>query len=175
MQFHSLAAAALLLAAASGHAEAKLAGTEGASCRAGETGPALRAEISGFKDRTGNVRIELYPAVEGDFLSSSKVLIEAGKTFRRVEVPVPASGAVTMCIRAPHAGEYAVSVLHDRKGDGKFAAMSDGAGFANNPRLGLSKPKAAAATLAIGPGVTDTHIVLNYFRGFSFGPIRNAN
>lgn len=168
----------LLLTATVGHAgPGKLAGTDGASCRPGESGPALLAAIGGFKDRTGNVRIELYPpAVDADFLTSSKVLIAAGKTFRRVEIPVPASGDVTLCIRAPHAGDFAVSVLHDRKGDGKFAATSDGAGFGNNPKLGLSKPKAAAATLAVGPGVTETRIVLNYYKGLlSFGPVRDPS
>ena len=165
-------AAGLLWLAGAAQAQSRLAGTEFASCRPNENGPALRAEIDGFRDRKGNVRIELYPPEDADFLTSSKVLIANGKDFRRVEVPVPTAGTVSICIRAPHVGSYAVSVLHDRKGDGKFAAMSDGAGFGNNPRLGLSKPTAAAATLAIGPGVTTARIVLNYFRGFSFGPIR---
>ncbi len=163
---------ALGLASASAQTDARLASADPATCRANESGPALLAEITGFKDREGNIRIELYPPVDGEFLGNSKLLLEAGKDFRRIDLPVPPSGPVTLCIRAPHAGAYAVSVLHDRKRDGKFAAMSDGAGFGNNPHLGFSQPKAAAATMAIGPGVTETRIVLNYFHGLTFGPLK---
>jgi uncharacterized protein (DUF2141 family) len=142
-----------------------------AVCRPNEHGPALEAQIIGLRDRIGTIRIELYPPNDPEFLSNSRLLVDAGKDFRRVEMPVPASGPVTLCIRAPHAGDYAVSVLHDRHRIGKFNLMSAGAGFGNNPQLGFSQPKAMVATMAIGPGVTTTRIVLNYFHGLAFGPL----
>jgi len=143
-----------------------------AVCRPGERGPALEAQIIGLRDRIGTIRIELYPPNDPEFLSNSRLLLDAGKDFRRVDMPVPESGPVTLCVRAPHTGEYAVSVLHDRHRIGKFNLMSTGAGFGNNPRLGFSQPKAALATMTIGPGVTTTRIVLNYFHGLSFSPLR---
>jgi len=49
-------------------------------------------------------------------------------------------------------------------------------GFPNNPRLGLSKPKAAATRFQTGPGLTAISIRLNYRRGlFSFGPLRDGD
>lgn len=143
-----------------------------AVCRPNERGPALEAHILGLRDRIGTIRIELYPPNDPEFLSNSRLLVDVGKDFRRVDVPIPESGPVTLCVRAPHTGEYAVSVLHDRHHIGKFNLMSAGAGFGNNPRLGFSQPKAALATMTIGPGVTKTEIVLNYFHGLSFGPLR---
>jgi len=166
-----LLASSLLVASASAQTDARLAG-DVATCRTGEAGPALVAHIEGFRNREGNVRIELYPPVDGEFLGNSRLLLEAGKDFRRVDVPVPQSGPVILCIRAPHVGDYAVSVLHDRDRDGKFDKFSDGAGFGNNPRLGFSQPHAAAARLTVGPGVTETRIVLNYFHALSFSPLR---
>ncbi len=166
--------AGVVAAAAFGAASAQPAAVDPytAVCRPNEHGPALEAQIVGLKDRIGTIRIELYPPNDPEFLSNSRLLVDAGKDFRRVDMPLPPSGPVTLCIRAPHAGEYAVTVLHDRHGIGKFNLMSAGAGFGNNPRLGFSQPKAALATMTIGPGVTTTRIVLNYFHGLSFGPLR---
>ncbi len=48
--------------------------------------------------------------------------------------------------------------------------FTDGIGFANNPKLGFSKPKARQATLDVGPGVIETTIVVNYLNGLSIGP-----
>ena len=42
-------------------------------------------------------------------------------------------------------------MLHDRNGDRRFNAFVDGAGFANNPRLGFSKPKARQASMGLDP------------------------
>ncbi|AHE55253.1 DUF2141 domain-containing protein [Sphingomonas sanxanigenens] len=149
-------------------------GKAGAACRAGESGPAVRVLVSGLKDRDGTIRLELYPANDEDFLAPDKVLIAAGKPFKRVEQPVPAVDGTTMCIRAPASGRYALSVLHDRDGDGKFGFLRDGVGFSNNPRLGRRKPVASAVALTVGPGVAQVQIVMNYRRGLGFGPLSGA-
>lgn len=149
-------------------------GKAGAACRPGEGGPAARVIITGLKDREGMLRLELYPATDSDFLAPDKTLIAAGKPFRRIEQRVPAGDGATLCIRAPSSGSYALTVLHDRDGDGKFGFLRDGVGFSNNPALKRKKPSAASVAIAIGPGMATTRIVMNYRRGLGFGPLASA-
>lgn len=142
-------------------------------CRPGEKGPAVLITLTGLKDRTGQMRAEVYPANDDDFLEDDNILVMDGKTFRRVEEPLAQSGPVQLCVRLPGPGSYTLSVLHDRDMNRKFGISSDGIGFPNNPKLGLSKPKAAAVRFDAGPGITDLSIRLNYRRGmFSFGPLK---
>jgi uncharacterized protein (DUF2141 family) len=144
-------------------------------CRAHEDGPAFLVSVEGLKDTRGLLKLEVYPDNDSDFLADDNKLIAAGKVFRRVEMPVPATGPVQLCIRVPHAGRYAVSLLHDRDSNHKFGLSSDGIGFAGNPKLGWSKPPADAASANAGSGLTPITIVMNYRHGLlSFGPIRKA-
>lgn len=142
-------------------------------CRPGEGGPALLVNIAGLKDRRGNLKLEVYPSNDDDFLADDNILVSAGKTFRRVEMAVPASGPVQMCVRIPGPGSYSISVLHDRDANRKFGLSVDGIGFTGNPRLGMRKPKASATRLIVNSnGVSQTTIVMNYRKGlFSFGPL----
>jgi len=141
-------------------------------CRADEPGPAFVVTAVGLKDRQGNLRLELYPPGDDDFLADDNVLINAGKPFRRAVMPVPQSGPAMLCIRAPAPGSYTLSLLHDRDRNRKFGLSVDGIGFANNPKLGLGKPAARAVRVTAGSGITRLSIRLNYRRGlFSFGPI----
>ncbi|WP_313803968.1 DUF2141 domain-containing protein [Sphingobium sp.] len=140
-------------------------------CRADERGAAYLVEVAGLKDRKGRLKLELYPANDTDFLADDNILIAAGKPFRRVEEPVPPSGPVQLCIRAPGPGIYALSLLHDRDANRRFSLSIDGIGFAGNPKLGWSKPHAAVASAPVGSGPTHITITVNYRRGlFSFGP-----
>lgn len=140
-------------------------------CRPNEHGSAYLVGVAGLKDRKGRLKLELYPANDTDFLADDNILLSAGKTFRRVEVPVPAAGPVELCVRAPGPGNYALSLLHDRDANRRFTFSMDGIGFARNPRLGFSKPRAAAASAPVGSGPARITIILNYRRGlFSFGP-----
>ena len=166
-----------LLAAAALQAAAPVPdyGIAEGQCRPNEKGPAIVATATGLKDRTGTLRLELYAPIEGEFLGDDRDLVRDGKVFRRTVLPVPAAGPAELCIRAPHAGEWALALIHDRAGSKKFKLSSDGIGFSGNPHLGLSKPKAEAATVAIGPGVTKISIRLNYRHGLlSFGPLDDA-
>lgn len=141
-------------------------------CRPGETGPALLVSAVGLKDRAGDLKLEVYPANDQDFLQDDKILIGQGKTFRRVEEPVPASGTPTLCVRVPGPGTYAVSLLHDRDANHKFNLSGDGVGFSGNHKLSWSKPKAAASSVVAGAGLTRVPIVLNYRQGLlSFAPL----
>jgi len=140
-------------------------------CRTPEPGPAIIVTVDGFKDRAGLLRLELYPDDDADFLKDDNLLVAAGKTFARVDRPFPPAGPVTLCIRVPAPGHYALSLLHDRDSNLKLGKISDGIGFAGNPRLGWSKPKAAQAQIIAGPGLTYTTITLNYLRGLFMRPL----
>ncbi|HTI31031.1 MAG TPA: DUF2141 domain-containing protein [Sphingomonas sp.] len=141
-------------------------------CATPETRPSFLVTVLGLKDRTGRLRLELYPDNDSDFLADDNQLVAAHKTFARVDEAVPPSGPMTLCIRVPQPGWYTLSLLHDHNGDRKFTLSTDGIGFPNNPKLGWSKPKAAAARALARNGPTALQIRLNYRRGlFSFGPI----
>ncbi len=169
----SIIPALLVVAAAPVPSSPDLGKAEGL-CRVGETGPALLIAIDGLKDRQGSLKLEVYPSNDADFLQDDNLLINAGKTFRRVEQPVPSSGPVTLCIRIPGPGAYSVSLLHDRDMNRKFGWTIDGIGFSGNPRLGWSKPHAAITRIMAAAGVTRTAIVLNYKRGLGVAPLRQA-
>ncbi|WP_200844802.1 MULTISPECIES: DUF2141 domain-containing protein [unclassified Novosphingobium] len=161
----------LPLAAAASVASTPDLGKAEARCRPGESGSAFIVEVEGLKDRTGNLKLEIYPANDRDFLADDNKLIGEGKTFRRVELPVPASGPVRLCVRVPGPGTYAVSLLHDRDEDRKFNWKVDGIGFAGNPRLFLGKPRAVNAAASAGGAPTRLSIVLNYRRGLGVAPL----
>jgi uncharacterized protein (DUF2141 family) len=141
-------------------------------CRPNEPGPAFQVDVIGLKDRQGLLKLEVYPSNDDDFLQDDNILVNAHKTFRRVEIPVPQSGNVTMCIRVPAAGPYSLSLLHDRDEDRKFGWMVDGVGFSGNPHLGWFKPKAAATRAFAGPGLTHIQIVMNYRHFVGVAPIK---
>ncbi|KUR74329.1 DUF2141 domain-containing protein [Novosphingobium sp. FSW06-99] len=147
-------------------------GTVEARCRADEAGPAVIVDVIGLKDHEGKLKVEVYPGVEGDFLEDDNKLINAGKTFRRVEGPVPGEHEPHICVRLPGPGRYAVMVLHDRDSNHRFNWQHDGVGFSRNPHLGWSKPKADSVAITVGSGVTPLRVIMNYRIGlFSFGPI----
>jgi len=159
LSLRHIVVSALLLAPASAWAQA---------C----TAPSILVSVTGFKDRTGNVRVELYPAVDGDFLAPRGRLREEGKTFLRLDNPAPAEGDARVCVPLPAAGDYAIAVLHDRNANSKLDVFSDGFGFANNPKLGFSKPDVAEATVSAGEGETQLTVVLNYWNGLGARPLR---
>lgn len=167
----SLGIAAIVVGAAPVQPSPSLGKAE-ARCRTNETGPALLIAVEGLKDRRGLLRAELYPADDADFLQDDAVLINQGKTFRRVDIDLPASGPVTMCLRVPHPGRFSLSVLHDRNRNLKWDKLSDGLGFGGNPSLGWSKPKAASASVEAGSGPTRVVVVMNYLRGLKYRPLK---
>lgn len=164
---------ALISAAAQAQDAPHILGPHAIACAEGAEGPAALVHVSGFKDRAGNLRVELYPAVDGDFLASREHLKAEGKVFERVDiVPTPQDGDADVCVVLPKPGPYAIAVLHDRNASGKLDAFSDGFGFPNNPRLGYGKPAVSEATFKAIPGVVRLDVVLNYWNGLSARPLR---
>ncbi|URW77017.1 DUF2141 domain-containing protein [Sphingomonas donggukensis] len=145
-------------------------GDDAAACTSG-TGSAIRVNVTGLKDRTGRLKLELYPANEEDFLKDDRDLVKEGKFFRRIWAQTPASGDVALCIKAPAPGRYALLFTHDRDGKNKFNFWRDGAGFVSTAKLGRSRPKLEQAELTVGRGVTSVTIRTQYLRGLSgFAP-----
>lgn len=170
----ALAAVLPLLTAAYLPSGPDLGKAEG-QCRANESGPAFMVDVAGLKDHTGKLKLEVYPATDADFLADDNVLLMAGKTFRRVEVPVPADAVPRLCVRLPGPGTYAVTLLHDRDSNRKFNWTRDGIGFSGNPSLGISKPAVRNVSATAGAGLTPLRIVMNYRNGlFSVGPLKGT-
>ena len=142
---HAFAVLPLAFAALSAvaPAAAQTLGSDAAACAAG--GPAIRVNVFGLKDRTGELKVELYPPNATDFLRDDRELVREGKLFRRVTIVTPGAGPVAICIRVPSPGRYALLVTHNRDGHNKFSIWSDGAGLPSNVRLGRSRPQLAQA------------------------------
>ena len=152
-------------------ATAAVLGSDAAACVPGE-GLGILVNIVGLKDRTGELKLELYPANEQDFLKDDRDLIAAGKLFRRVRAPTPQAGAIQMCMRVPRPGRYALLFTHNRDGKNKFSIWQDGAGFASNVRLGRLRPQRAEAVVDVPAGGLTVTIRAQYLRGLAgFGPM----
>jgi len=163
--------AGMSLAAAPAFAAQAAIGSDAAACAGG--GPAIRVTVDGLKDRTGELKLELYPATEADFLKDDRDLIKEGKFFRRVRLPTPATGPVVLCIRVPTPGPYALLFTHNRDGRNKFNFWADGAGFPSNTKLGRTRPKVTQGRIVVPEGVVSIDIHAQYLRGLGgFGPIQ---
>ncbi|MBA3677600.1 MAG: DUF2141 domain-containing protein [Sphingosinicella sp.] len=161
-----IAVAALAIVAQPAPAQAAL-GPDAASCRPGARGPAILVNISGFKNRAGRLRVQLYGGNPGDFLAK-------GKKLKRIDIPVARSGNMPVCVAVPRPGNYAIAVRHDADANGK-SGWSDGGGFSRNPKISLLdlKPKHNEVVIPVGNGVKPVDVVLNYRRGLAIGPVRN--
>lgn len=160
-----IAAGALAFAAQPSPAQAVL-GPDAKSCRAG-AGPAVLVNVSGFKNRVGRLRVNIYGSDPADFLAR-------GKKLRRIDVPVTASGPMRVCVALPKPGNYAVAVRHDADANGK-SGWNDGGGFSRNPSISLTnlKPKHSEVVIPV-TGVKPVNVVLNYRRGLTIGPISGS-
>ena len=156
-------AAALTFVAPATAAEAAL-GPDAASCRTGAGEPAVLVNVTGFKQRAGRVRVQLYGSNPADFLAK-------GKKLRRIDLPVTATGPMRDCVAVPKAGEYAIAGRNDVQGNG--SDWGDGGGFSRNPKLSLLslKPKYQSVAIPVGNGVKTIDVVLNYKQGLTIKPI----
>ena len=158
--------AALLVAAMSpAPAGAAILGRDAAACMPSASDSAVLVRVTGFKARTGELRVQLYGDNPDDFLAP-------GKKLRRVELPVTPAGPMAVCVMTPSDGAYAIAVRHDVDGDGK-SGWSDGGGFSRNPHISLFKLKPRLSEVVFHvTGHTAIDVVLNYRQGLTIGPIR---
>lgn len=143
-------------------------GPHAAVCEAG--GRSVTVRVTGFRVRTGRVRVQLYAANPSTFL-------ERGRWLQRVDVPANASsGDLEICVPVAAAGRYAVMVRHDANANGDND-RADGAGFSGNPRISVldlalrRKPPMERVAFAVGAANVTQRVVLNYVQGTRFGPI----
>jgi len=156
-------ALALAFAVAPGVAQAAL-GPDAAACRTGSGQSAVLVTVNGFKSRTGSVRVNVYGSDPSKFL-------ERGQYVRQINVRVPRSGAMPICVALPDAGRYAVAVRHDANASGG-SDWNDGGGFSRNPRVTLMnrRPRYENVAINVGRGVVPVNITLLYRFGFSIRP-----
>ena len=145
-------------------AAASALGPDAPACTAGNRS-AILVGVSGFKVRSGRVRVQLYGGNAADFLAK-------GKKLRRIDLPVTRGGPMNVCVAVPKPGTYAVAVRHDADANGK-SNWNDGGGFSNNPRISLLdlKPSLKEVAINVGGGIKPVNVVLNYRSGLSVGPI----
>jgi uncharacterized protein (DUF2141 family) len=164
-------ATAALAALAMPASAAELLGPDAALCRNGAGKDAVLVTVDGFKNREGTLRLELWPGTQDDFMRDHHELVAEGKAYHRVTVPVPASGPAKVCVPLPGPGTYAVGAFHSPSGQRKFNFRQDGATFTRNPKVGLSKPKAADVAMRFNSGLSEATVTMNYLRGLGFKPI----
>lgn len=153
--------------------QAQPAADEAACAPGTRAAAAILVDIVGLKVRTGEIRVEVYPANDRDWLADKDKLLAEGKPFRRTIANVPASGRLRLCVAMPEAGQYSVAVIHDPDFKRGLNIFTDGIGFPGDPRIGLSKPSYTKALVTIGPGVTERRVTMQYLRGFGVGPLRH--
>jgi uncharacterized protein (DUF2141 family) len=162
-----LATAALMTALPATPAAAIQVGPHAAVCEAG--GRSVTVRVSGFRVRTGRVRVQLYAANPSTFL-------ERGRWLQRVELSAAGSGDMDICVPVAAAGRYAVMVRHDVNANGN-SDRADGAGFSGNPRVSLldlalrRKPPMERVAFAVADANVTQRVVLNYVQGTRFGPV----
>lgn len=167
--------AALALAAAgvtTAPAHATPIGPYAHVCTGGGEPSAMLVRVTGFKSRAGTVRVQLYGGDPAHYFDKHSYL-------RRIDLPVPAAGALDVCVPTPAPGTYAVSVRHDVDGSGR-TGREDGGGMSGNPEVSLldlmfkRKPPPDKVAVQVGRGVRIVPVTLNYIDGFSFHAVATA-
>ena len=164
-----LALGAAMALPAAGYAQP--AGPFASACAAGD--PAMLVHITGFKTHSGIVRVQSYGGDPDHYF-------DKGTYLQRIEVKVPGTGSLDVCVPVSAPGRYAVSVRHDVNGTGK-TDKSDGGGMSGNPHLSLfdlmlkRKPSPDEVAVEVGRGVKVVPITLNYLAGGSFRPVEAAS
>ncbi|HEY0271295.1 MAG TPA: DUF2141 domain-containing protein [Sphingomonas sp.] len=148
------------------------AGSYAHACVAGADAPAMLVRVTGFKIRTGTVRVQLYGGDPDRYFEKRTYL-------RRIDLPVPGAGPLDVCVPASAPGTYAISVRHDVDGAGNLG-RSDGGGMSGNPEMSLldlmfkRKPAPEKVAVPVGHGVRVVPVTLNYIDGLSFRPVAVA-
>jgi uncharacterized protein (DUF2141 family) len=127
---------------------------------AGNKGPSILVKASGFKSRTGKVRVRAFGGSPDTYFDKTKAL-------KRIEYPMPAAGPVDVCVPLPGPGVYAVDVRHDINNNGD-TDRADGAGASGNPKITLfdiifgRKPPVQQVQVSVGQGTSIVPVVVRY-------------
>lgn len=162
--FAALGGMTAAIAAAAG---ATTLGPHAARCDGGEA--SVIVNVTGFRVRSGSVRVQLYAA-------NPRTFLERRAWLQRIDVPMTRSGDMPICVPVGAAGRYAISVRHDANGDG-HSDHSDGGGFSGNPDVSIldmalrRKPNLARVGFQVNDAPVRVNVILNYVQGTSFEPI----
>jgi uncharacterized protein (DUF2141 family) len=157
---------ALLLAGMNAPAAATM-GPHAATCDAGQS--SVIVNVTGFRERAGRIRVQLYAA-------NPRTFLERGQYLVRVDIPVTRSGDMPVCVPVAQPGRYAISVRHDSNGNGR-SDRSDGGGFSGNPSVSLldlalkRKPSLSRVGFDVGAQPVRVNVILNYVSGTSMRPV----
>lgn len=166
----SLACAAALAAGVASPASATAIGPHAARCESGEA--SVVVNVTGFRARTGNVRVQLYAANPRTYLERRQWLV-------RVDLPVSRAGDMPICMPVTAAGRYLVSVRHDVNGNGD-SDRSDGGGFSGNPSVSVfdmvlrRKPSLSRISFDVAAAPVRVNVILNYVNGTRFEPVSRS-
>jgi uncharacterized protein (DUF2141 family) len=123
--------------------------------------PSILVRVGGLQSRIGKVRVRTFGGSPDSYFDKKRAL-------KRIEVPVPASGPIDICMPVPGPGVYAVDVRHDVNNNGK-TDRADGGGVSGNPKVSLldvifkRKPPAKQVQVSVGSGTTVVPIQVRYF------------
>jgi uncharacterized protein (DUF2141 family) len=123
--------------------------------------PSILVKVTGLKSRSGKVRVRTFGGSPDTYFDKTKAL-------KRLELPVPASGPIDICMPVSGPGVYAVDVRHDANNNGK-TDRADGAGASGNPQVSLidiifkRKPPARQVQVIVGNGTAVVPVQVKYF------------
>lgn len=126
----------------------------------GSDEPTILVRVSGLKSRSGTVRVRTFNGGPNTYFNKKHAQ-------HRLQYPVPASGAVDICVPVGQAGIYAVDVRHDANGNDD-TDRADGVGASGNPKFSLfniifgKKPAARQVQISVGQGTTIVPITVRY-------------
>ena len=168
--FAALLIPAVALAVAFAPAAAAVLGPHAAACAAGGGRAAMLVHVEGLKARSGMLRVQSYGGDPAHYF-------DKGSYLERVEVPVPSTGAIEVCMPVPRPGAYAVSVRHEPAGGS--SQLAQGGGMSGNPNVSLMdvlfrrKPSPDQVKVEVR-GIAVVPVVLNYVQGANVGPLPRA-
>lgn len=146
---------------------AAILGPHAAECRTAAGRPAMLVKAEGLKSREGVLRVQTYGGDPARYF-------DKGTYLERVDVDLPESGAVEVCMPVPRAGTYAVSVTHRLGGD-----LKNGGGMSGNPNFSLMdvvfkrRPSPSQVQVQVR-GIVPVAVTMNYVNGTRVGPIARA-
>ena len=127
---------------------------EAAGCGEGASSHWILVHVRGIRSAEGRIRIQLYDDKPADFLAKGKKLL-------RIEMPSRSDG-IDVCVPLPGPGRFSLVAMHDRNANGRADFFTEGFGFSNNPRLGLSAPDLAETLFEARTGGMEMKIFLTY-------------